>query len=149
MNQRHFLIIGSQCQAIQRPLSFLPRIARGLFRVMTNPEIGNCSPQASRLLEDPKVEDAKTAIKGASMTLPETRQRWSWPLSGMANVGKDFYLLFRDSPAERVDDDNALHLVNLVKGQYRNHSNLDGLVALVDACYSGAAATAAATGSGS
>ncbi len=63
---------------------------------------------------------------------------------GQSMVGNDFYLQLRDSPAEIVESEGALHLVNLVKEQYRIHSNLDGLVALIDACYSGAGATDAA-----
>ena len=50
MSNRQILVIGSQCEAIRPPLSFLPQLGQDLFQDMTNPEIGQCSPEASRLV---------------------------------------------------------------------------------------------------
>ncbi len=64
-SNRQIVVIGSQCAAIQPPWSFLPRLAVELFRLMTVPQVGACSEGSSRLLIDPTIAEAKTAIKEA------------------------------------------------------------------------------------
>jgi hypothetical protein len=145
MSSRHILVIGSQCEAIRPPLSFLPGLAQELFRVMIDPEIGACSREASRLVVDPTVDEVKKAIKEAFAQASQDEATLVLAFIGHGqSIGDDFYLQVRDSPAEQVDDENAVHLVNLIRGQHRIHSNLDGLVVLIDACYSGAGARGAA-----
>jgi phage tail protein X len=144
-SNRQILVIGSQCAAIPPPLSFLPGLAEELFRLMTDPQVGACSEGSSRLLIDPTADEARTVIKEAFADASRNEATLVLAFIGHGqSIGDDFYLQLRDSPAEQVDDENAIHLVNLVKGQHRIHSNLDGLVALIDSCYSGAGATDAA-----
>lgn len=145
MSGRHILVIGSQCEAVRPALSFLPGLAQELFLVMIDPEIGECSREASRLVVDPTVDEVKAAIKEAFSEASRDEATLVLAFIGHGqSIGDDFYLQLRDSPAEQVDDENAVHLVNLIRGQHRIHSNLDGLVVLIDACYSGAGARGAA-----
>jgi hypothetical protein len=128
-SNRQILVIGSQCAAIPPPLSFLPGLAEELFRLMTDPQVGACSEGSSRLLIDPTADEAKTVIKEAFADASRNEATLVLAFIGHGqSIGDDFYLQLRDSPAEQVDDENAIHLVNLVKGQHRIHSNLDGLV---------------------
>lgn len=66
MGRRRILVIGSQCAALTH-LEFLPRAAENLYGVMTDPARGGCVPAlaTSGLLLDPKVAEAKIAIKKA------------------------------------------------------------------------------------
>jgi hypothetical protein len=146
MSGRQILAIGSQCAAIQPPLSFLPKLAEDLFRVMTDPAIGGCSPQSSQWLVDPTGDDAKEAIRRAFADASRNEATLVLAFIGHGqSIGNDFYIQLRDSPAEQVHDDNAIHLANLIKGEHRIHSNLDGLLVLIDACFSGMGAINAAT----
>ncbi len=95
MGERHILIIGSQCEAIRPPLSFLPQVAQDLFRVMTDPQVGNCSasPAANGLLINPTADEAKQAIKDAFADA--SRHEATLVLAFIGHglfVGNDFYL---------------------------------------------------------
>jgi hypothetical protein len=59
-----------------------------------------------------------------------------------AEGDEDFYFLPRDA-SDPPDSDTAIHLVQLIKERLKRHS-VDGLVVLLDACYSGVAAQDAA-----
>src|SRR5208283_3930781 len=58
-------------------------------------------------------------------------------------AGEDFYLLLKDSSVPPRAS-SAIHLVQVVKELHREFSYVDGLVVLLDTCYSGVAAAGAA-----
>ena len=44
MGERRVLVIGSQCEALKPPLSFLPNLAKDLYEVLTDKDRGGCVP---------------------------------------------------------------------------------------------------------
>ena len=128
------------------PLSFLPQAAVDLHAVMTDPEVGGCTDAAPRgLLIDPTVAEARAAIKEAFRAAAAEEATLLLALIGHGTyAGRDFYLLPHDG-VEPPDSDTGVQLVQLVKEQHRLHPGLDGLVVLIDTCFSGVGALAAAT----
>ncbi len=143
---RRILVIGSQCASLPPPLSFLPQAAVDLHAVMTDPEVGGCTDAAPRgLLIDPTVAEAKAAIKEAFRAAAAEGATLLLALIGHGtHAGCDFYLLPHDG-VEPPDSETGIQLVQLVKEQHRLHPGLDGLVVLIDTCFSGVGALAAAT----
>ncbi len=143
-SNRRILVIGSQCASLP-PLSFLPQAAVDLHAVMTDPEVGGCTDAAPRgLLIDPTVAEARAAIKEAFRAAAAEEATLLLALIGHGTyAGRDFYLLPHDG-VEPPDSDTGVQLVQLVKEQHRLHP-VDGLVVLIDTCFSGVGALAAAT----
>ena len=145
MGGRNLLVIGSQCKSLPE-LSFLPDIAAKLYETMTDLERGACRPalDPSGLVIDPTVFEAKKAIESAFERAADDEATLLIAFIGhgeqVAEDG-DFYLLPTDARVPPRDD-TALNLVNHVKGLRREYET-DGLVVLVDTCYSGAGAVAA------
>ncbi len=144
-SNRRILVIGSQCASLPPPFSFLPQAAVDLHAVMTDPEVGGCTDAAPRgLLIDPTVAEAKAAIKEAFRAAAAEEATLLLALIGHGTyAGRDFYLLPHDG-VEPPDSDTGVQLVQLVKEQHRLHPG-DGLVVLIDTCFSGVGALAAAT----
>ena len=115
--------------------------------MLTDPKRGACQPalDPSGLVIDPTVVEAKQAIRRAFERAAGDEATLLLAFIGhgeqMAEDG-DFYLLPTDAELPPADD-TALNLVNHVKGLRRQHET-DGLVVLVDTCYSGTGAVAAA-----
>jgi hypothetical protein len=148
MGQRRILVIGSQCDALGDAyrLSFLPKVAEDLYAVMTDPGLGGCLPAlpGGGLILDPSVEDARATIKSAFQQASEDEATLLLAFVGHGEyAGTDFYLRPRNA-AVPPETDTAIHLVQLVKELHRRHSFVDGLVVLLDCCYSGVAAAGAA-----
>ena len=146
MSQRKVLVIGSQCT--ERPaLDFLPSLATDLYDVLTDSKIGMCTSaldEQKGLLIDCETIDTKKAIKSAFEKASVKGDTLLIALVGHGiSLGNDFYYMAKDSPGQ-VDSDNAIDLAQLIKENYRKHSYIDGLIVLVDTCYSGVAATKAA-----
>ena len=144
MGDRRALVIGSQCKQLGT-LSFLPKVAEELYDVLTDPAKGGCTAATPHgLLLDPTVDQARTAIEGAFRLASEAEATLFLVFIGHGeHVGNDFYLLpFNASLPPRSH--TAIHLVQLIKELHSLHSDLDGLVVLLDTCYSGVAAAAAA-----
>lgn len=142
---RNLLVIGSQCKSLPK-LSFLPDVAAKLYETMTDLERGACRPalDPSGLVIDPTVEEAKKAIRTAFERAADEEATLLLAVIGHGEQVKedgDFYLLPTDARVPPADD-TALNLVNHVKGLRREYET-DGLVVLVDTCYSGAGAVAA------
>ena len=145
MGGRNLLVIGSQCERLPK-LSFLPEVATRLYEVMTDPERGACQPalDPSGLVIDPTVDAAKTAIE---MAFERAANDEATLLLAFIGHGEqvpeddDFYLLPTDAKVPPRDR-TALNLVNEVKDLRRLYET-DGLVVLVDTCYSGTGALAA------
>jgi hypothetical protein len=142
---RNLLVIGSQCESLPE-LSFLPDIATQLYEAMTDPERGACQPalDPSGLVIDPTVAEAKKAIRTAFERAANDEATLLLAVIGhgeQVTEDGDFYLLPTDAEVPPADD-TALNLVNHVKGLRRRHET-DGLVVLVDTCYSGTGAVAA------
>src|SRR5271166_5305402 len=144
-SNRRILVIGSQCASLPPPFSFLPQAAVDLHAVMTDPEVGGCTDAAPRgLLIDPTVAEARAAIKEAFREAAAEEATLLLALIGHGTyAGRDFYLLPHDG-VEPPDSDTGVQLVQLVKEQHRLHP-VDGLVVLIDTCFSGVGALAAAT----
>jgi len=141
---RRILVIGSQCARLPF-LSFLPQAAVDLHAVMTDLEVGGCTDAAPRgLLIDPTVAEARAAIKEAFRAAAAEEATLLLALIGHGTyAGRDFYLLPHNG-VEPPDSDTGVQLVQLVKEQHRLHP-VDGLVVLIDTCFSGVGALAAAT----
>src|SRR5271165_6959402 len=146
-SNRRILVIGSQCASLP-PLSFLPQAAVDLHAVMTDPDVGGCTDAAPRgLLIDPTVAEARAAIKEAFRAAAAEEATLLLALIGHGTyAGRDFYLLPHDG-VEPPDSDTGVQLVHLVTEQRRRQrgDGDDGLVVLIDTCFSGVGALAAAT----
>ena len=139
MGERRILVIGSQCEAARRPLSFLPSLAQDLYAVMTDTGLGRCVPALDEgaLLVDPSVGEARDAIEIAFQRASEDEATLFLAFIGHGEyVGRDFYLLPCDAPIPPMSH-KALDLVQLIKDLHGIHSDVDGLVVLLDACHSG------------
>src|SRR5262245_11993642 len=95
MGQRRILTIGSQCAH----LPSLPCLAQELYRIMTDPELGQCVPalpedQGGGLLLDPTVSQVKKALRAAFQraSTDEATLFLAYVGHGEA-IGDDFYLL--------------------------------------------------------
>ena len=145
MGERRILVIGSQCQAASRPLSFLPGLAQEVYAVMTDAKLGGCVPALSDggLRIDPSVVQAQEAIERAFERASEDAATLFLAFIGHGQyVGSDFYLLPYDAsltPTSR----SAIHLIQMIKEARRIHDKGDGLVVLLDACHSGVGAAGA------
>src|SRR5262249_55253446 len=59
--------------------------------------------------------------------------------------GNNFYLLPKDADVFHVDSETAVNIVQRVQELFGHYSSVDGLVLLLDTCYSGVAAAAASS----
>src|SRR4051794_16137054 len=145
-SKRRILVIGSQCASLPPSLSFLPQAGVDLHAVMTDPELGGCTDAApGGLMIDLTVTEVKAAIKEAFRAASEEEATLILAYIGHGTyAGRDFYLLTRDG-VDPPDSETGVQLVQLVKEQHRRHPGLDGLVVLLDTCFSGVGALAAAT----
>jgi len=146
MTKRRILVIGSQCDRRNR-LSFLPKAAEDLYAVMTDPDLGGCVPALNEggLVLDPTVIEAQYKIEAAYRRASEDGKTLLFAFIGHGvHAGRDFYLLPRDASLPPTSF-TAVHLVQLIKELHGIHSNVDGLIVLLDACDSGVAAAGAAT----
>jgi NACHT domain/Tetratricopeptide repeat len=146
MSERRILVIGSQCEALQH-LDFLPRAARDLYAVMTDPERGACvsALDGEGLLIDPAVTDTKDAIRTAYQRAAKDEATLFIVYIGHGeHVGERYYLLPRDAQVPPTAD-TAVHLTNLIGETHDTTAGqVDGLAVLVDACYAGLAGFSAA-----
>ena len=118
MGERRILVIGSQCERLQR-LSFLPGLAEELYAVLTDPERGSCVPAIGDhgLLLDPSVEEAHNALEAAFERASKDEATLLLAFIGhgqFAEGDEDFYFLPRDAshpPTSR----KALHLVQVIR----------------------------------
>ena len=138
---RNLLVIGSQCTSLPR-LSFLPEVATRLYEAMTDPERGACQPRLdpSGLVIDPTVEAAKLAIERAFERAARPGDEATLLIAFIGHGEQvtedgDFYLLPIDAEVPPRDR-TAVNLANEIKGLRRDYET-DGLVVLVDTCYSG------------
>ncbi len=135
------LVIGSQCDALPR-LSFLPTLADELYEVLTDPQLGACTPALPDQgpLHDPTLPELVNALERAFEAADAEGAMLLLTLVGHGIArGNDFYFLTRDASAQgRATRD--LHLSQHLKELLRDSTDLDGLVVLLDTCHSGAAA---------
>jgi hypothetical protein len=146
MSQRRILVIGSQCEALQR-LGFLPQAAQDLYAVMTDRERGACvsALDGEGLLIDPAVRDVKDAIRTAYQRAAKDAATLFIAYIGHGeHIKENYYLLPRDAQIPPTSD-TAVHLTNLIMETHQIASGrVDGLAVLVDACYAGLAGFSAA-----
>jgi hypothetical protein len=147
MGQRRILVIGSQCDALG-PLNFLPELAKQLYDVFTNPNIGMCVSALEGqkgLLIDQGSSEVRAAIKTAFNHASQKGDTLIVALigHGVSVEDDDFYYMAKDSSAQ-PDSEIAVQLVQILKESYRQNSFIDGLIVLVDTCHAGVAAMAAA-----
>jgi tetratricopeptide (TPR) repeat protein len=141
------MVIGSQCHALgdAMRLEFLPGTAKDLFAVMTDPELGGCAEiVAGGLLLDPTVSATKNAIRKAYRAAANEESTLFLAYIGHGTyVGGDFFLLPLDA-AERPNSDTGVNVIELIKEEHRIGPGADGIVVLIDACFSGVGALATA-----
>jgi hypothetical protein len=67
MGKRRLLVIGSQCDALKPPSSFLPEAAKKLYEVMVDSALSECMAAlpSGGLLLDPSVKQVKDALRSA------------------------------------------------------------------------------------
>jgi tetratricopeptide (TPR) repeat protein len=139
MSGRRVLIIGSQCKRLGR-LSFLPEVAVRFHALMTDPGPGECLGaevgDPTGLLLDPTVNEAKSAIKAAYDAAARGGETLILAYIGHGEfVHGDFFLMPTDA-ANPPNPDDAIHLAAIIK---HRPAHPDGLIVLLDACYSGSA----------
>jgi hypothetical protein len=139
MSGRRVLVIGSQCERLGH-VSFLPEVAVHLHALMTDPGPGECLGaevgDPPGLLLDPTVAEARAAIKAAYDAAARNGETLilAYIGHGVCSLG-DFFLMPTNA-ANPPNDDDAIHLAQIIK-QRPAHPYDDGLIVLLDACYSG------------
>lgn len=147
MTDRRVLVIGSQCGSPELALSFLPDAAVNLDDALRSPHAGGWTgalADESSLVLNPTLDemDSKIAEAFANASRREATLLIAFVGHG-EEVDGDFYLLPFDS--EHPSSSRRSYLVGQrVLELLREHSSLDGLVLLVDACQSGVGAVQAA-----
>jgi Tetratricopeptide repeat/AAA ATPase domain len=150
MGERRVLVIGSQCAALPNShLAFLPGVAEELYRVLTDPALGGCVPALENhnksLLIDPTVAATDSAITAAMARASQDAASLFVAFVGHGErTEDDFYLLPYDASLP-PDSATALFIAKRLQELLRRHDRLDGLVLLIDTCYSGAGTLQAAT----
>ena len=143
VGERRALVIGSQCDGLPNlPLSFLPELAQSLFDVLTDPEIGACVNASSRLVLDPDLAEMAAAVNEAVASAHSDEATLIIAFIGHAEArGNDvLYLLPRNGTSPPTTDTGFLLGMRLAE-LIGDHSNVDGLILLVDACESGVGVT--------
>lgn len=123
MGERRILVIGSQCAALGN-LPFLPEAAEELYKVMTDPDRGDCKPalETGGLLIDPTVSQAKDTIKSAYRRAAKDEATLFIAFIGHGESPEkslDLFLMPLDAKVP-PDTDSALHLTILIKDAHRN-----------------------------
>jgi hypothetical protein len=150
MGERRVLVIGSQCAALpNNHLAFLPGMAEELYQVLTDPALGGCVPALENhnksLLIDPTIAVADSAIVAAMARASQDAASLFVAFVGHGERAEDdFYLLPYDASLP-PDSATALFIAKRLQELLRRHDRLDGLVLLIDTCYSGAGTLQAAT----
>ena len=137
---RRVLIIGSQSQRLNR-LSFLPEVAVRIHALMTHPGPGECLGAAvgdpPGLLLDPTVTEAKNAIIEAYEAAACNGETLILAYIGHGEFAHgDFFLM----PTDATYTGDALDLAQIIK---HRSAHPNGLIVLLDTCYSGTGAFAA------
>jgi hypothetical protein len=139
VGERRALVIGSQCADLpNQPLSFLPELAKSLFKVLTDPEIGGCVEIRSRLVLDPKLAEMVAAVKDTVADADTDAATLVVAFIGHAEAARNgrLYLLPHNGTSPPTMDTGFL-LGERFSELIGRHSNVDGLILLVDACESG------------
>ena len=149
MGQRRALVIGSQCDALEN-LPFLRARAQDLYAVLTNPEIGQCVSALGGqpgLLMDGTIKKVETAITRAFRRASKHSDTLIVALigHGWGDQQKEiFFYLAKNSPYPPATYVEAIQIAEFIAGLLGRHSTIDGLILLIDTCYSGDAALATA-----
>jgi len=146
MPQRRLLVIGSQCDILNK-LDFLPEVAERLHALLRHPSPGGCEGVPLEgcppgLLLDPTVEAAKKAIKTAIKEAAEAGATLILAYIGHGEfpdeMSGDFYLMPKDAAVPTADEaiDFTVHIKDCIK-LLRNRGSL---IVLLDTCHAGAGA---------
>ena len=143
MGKRRALVIASQCDSLPE-LPFLTSRAEALYDVLTDATIGQCESVfddvRSGLLLDGTVDEIETSIERAFQHASIQKDTLIVALIGHGWGDKDkYYYLAKNSPnppTHRGGIPVARCFVDIL-GRY---SEIDGLILLIDTCYSGNAA---------
>jgi hypothetical protein len=138
VGERRALVIGSQCDGLpDLRLSFLPELAQSLFDVLTDPEIGACVKAGSRLVLDPSLAEMAAAVNEAVASADSDDATLIIAFIGHAEARGDvLYLLPCNGTSPPTTDTGFLLGMRLAE-LIGMHTNVDGLILLVDACESG------------
>src|ERR1700680_2944158 len=105
MLNRRILVIGSQCAPFG-PLPFLPQAAIDLYEVMTDPELGGCTPALDEggIKHDLTLAETKSAIENALREASDSNDLLFLALIGhghQPDIGNDFFFLPCDEGSSR------------------------------------------------
>jgi tetratricopeptide (TPR) repeat protein len=148
-SRRHALVIGSQCDALER-LDFVPDRVDRLISLLTDPRRGGCEPEhhGSLRLIDPTVADLRPAVEEAVVRASAAQATLIICFIGhgvtrpMPNGELKFFLMPTDGNAVRPRPETAYdigsHLAFLLSDL--DIEGLDGLMLVIDACHAGVGA---------
>jgi hypothetical protein len=140
-------VIGARNDRFGR-LDFVEPVTRDLHRTVTDSELGACGPALAGG-QDLLINDAatcsriKAALRAAIQAAAADQATLFVYFLGHGHLeDEDLYLIGSDTPGpEQVDSESAVPIGQLVKEALRQHSTIDGLMLVLDACHVGAAIT--------
>ena len=144
MGERRALLIGAENTRFGE-IGSVSKVIGELHKVVLDPSYGACRsalPGGRELLTGQQatraaiVEALGDAVASAGC---EQATLFVYFLGHGYEVDGDFYLVAADTPGEHVDSENAVLLSQRIKELVRQYPNVDGLMLVIDACYSGAA----------
>ena len=147
MGERRALVLASQCEALASSrLDFLDDYANELYKVLTEPGLGDCvsalnpeSPE-SGLLVDPTLGSMEAAVQTALDKASQDEATLVLAFLGHAySDGEDLYLLPYDGTCGESGPVRGYALSPELRRLFMSYSQFDGMLVLLDACYAGRA----------
>ncbi|MFI5646296.1 hypothetical protein [Kitasatospora sp. NPDC051705] len=141
---RHLLLIATQSDAAEQKLTRLETAAEDLFRVLTDPAIGACTPSPaadhahlrSGSVRSDEIEDA---VKAAVRAAGDARATLVIAMLGHGQSPQSGgRLLYMASDSEDGRADRSVDVAALLS-LASDHDGVAGVIALLDTCHAGAA----------
>ena len=115
--KRHVLVIASQCDALNSPLDGLGECAKDLYKVMVDPNIGQCVSALGEepgLLLDQKLNETKGALELAFQQAGKANALLIISFIGHGEfIADDYYFRTFESTGE-ADQDYSLAIVQKI-----------------------------------
>jgi hypothetical protein len=145
--KRRAVVIGSQCKALgeARKLSFLPKLAAELYKLLVDPEVGACAPglpkrRGGGLLLNPTRNVVAAALKEAFAQANNDGATLLVAMLGHGAVKYDDFFFLGINGTGEGDLDRDVLLTTMVKHFLGDSGDLNGLILWLDACHAGVAA---------
>ena len=147
MGERRALVIASQCEALTSSrLNFLDDYANELYKVLTEPGLGDCvsalNPESSEsgLLINPTLDRMDTAVQTALKKASQDEATLVLAFLGHAySDGEDLSLLPYDGTCGESGPIRGYPLSWQLRRLFGSYSQFDGMLLLLDTCYAGLA----------